>query len=207
MKKLGPLGMLIVASLLAAPSIHAQESKPVAGWREFKDVAGTYWAKAQIDKAAADGYVSGFSDGTFRPERKVSRAEFFRMLVDALKLPHVAKGSPWYQPYVAVMVEFNFHNASDFKEYTENLSRLEMIRLAARAVHLDFQSVGVTEQEFVVWAAESGLIYGSSIDGDLELDGSVTRAEAIVVIQRVLTLIKGKVLDVNPEAVKAAKQM
>ncbi len=46
----------------------------------YKDVAEDYWAKQSIGFLSALGIVSGFPDGTFRPEAKVKRAELAVML-------------------------------------------------------------------------------------------------------------------------------
>lgn len=41
----------------------------------FFDVPADHWAVASIDSAAAKGWVSGYPDGSFRPERKITRSE------------------------------------------------------------------------------------------------------------------------------------
>lgn len=46
----------------------------------FRDVAPTYWAYAQIERAASLSLVAGFEDGTFGPEQSVTRAQFVLML-------------------------------------------------------------------------------------------------------------------------------
>ncbi|XID94912.1 S-layer homology domain-containing protein [Paenibacillaceae bacterium WGS1546] len=51
----------------------------------FTDTAG-HWAEKQIGRAAALGIVSGYPDGSFRPNNPVTRAEFIVMLANALSL-------------------------------------------------------------------------------------------------------------------------
>jgi hypothetical protein len=75
-----------------------------------------HWAKAQIELAVTKGYVSGYPDGSFRPDKQVTRAEFIKMLVAALKLPHSQGGEPWYQPYVAASLESGIHREKDFNK-------------------------------------------------------------------------------------------
>ncbi|MCR4962969.1 MAG: S-layer homology domain-containing protein [Firmicutes bacterium] len=41
---------------------------------DFPDTA-THWAAAEIAKAAANGWINGYPDGTFRPDRRITRAE------------------------------------------------------------------------------------------------------------------------------------
>ena len=45
----------------------------------FKDLAG-HWAAANIRTAAANGWVTGYPDGTFRPDQNVNRAEAVTMV-------------------------------------------------------------------------------------------------------------------------------
>ena len=54
----------------------ARFDKLVAGGgNSFFDVPDTHWAVASIDSAAAKGWVTGYPDGSFKPERKITRAE------------------------------------------------------------------------------------------------------------------------------------
>ncbi len=50
----------------------------------FSDVADNYWAKDWIQAAADEGVVSGYPDGTFRPENAVTRAETSVLLLRAI---------------------------------------------------------------------------------------------------------------------------
>jgi hypothetical protein len=173
----------------------------------FRDVKAGHWAKAQIEEGVQKGYVSGFPDGTFRPEQKVSRAEFIRMLVDALKLPHVEQGTPWYQPYVAAVIETGIHRESDFKaEYDQPLTRLEMVRLAVRATNADLDAnPNAKDDNWLVFrGTETGILAGVGA-GKLDLQGTSTRAQAVAIIERILSVKAGKKLAVDKYAMSAAE--
>jgi hypothetical protein len=45
----------------------------------FSDVGG-HWAEADINYAALIGWVNGYTDGTFRPNQYISRAEFMTLV-------------------------------------------------------------------------------------------------------------------------------
>lgn len=192
---------LVVAMSVVSVSANAEDAS-AAG---FRDVPAGHWARAQIEQAVEKGYVSGFPDGTFRPEEKVSRAQFIRMLVDAMKLPHVEQGEPWYQPYVAAVIELGFHKAKDFdSEYDKSLTRLEMTRLIDRAFQVD--TGNFTDKGYVIAATENGLIHGKD-RRDLNINGFATRAESVVVIERVLEKKRGHKIPVSEEAVEAARDL
>jgi hypothetical protein len=46
----------------------------------FEDVPSTHWAAGYIDSLACDGIVSGYADGTFRPQNPTTRAQLTKML-------------------------------------------------------------------------------------------------------------------------------
>lgn len=54
----------------------ARFDKLVAGGgNSFFDVPAGHWAQGAIDSAAAKGWITGYPDGSFKPERKITRAE------------------------------------------------------------------------------------------------------------------------------------
>jgi hypothetical protein len=59
----------------------------------FKDVPADYWAKDVVAEIATLGIVTGYPDGTFRPDGPINRAEVTTLLVRALgeKLPDVGE--------------------------------------------------------------------------------------------------------------------
>lgn len=62
--------------------------KPIS----FNDISGS-WAESIIQSAVQQGWISGYPDGTFRPNEKVSRQDFIVMLVKALGWSGPAQGS------------------------------------------------------------------------------------------------------------------
>ncbi|MFQ7856846.1 MAG: S-layer homology domain-containing protein [Flavonifractor plautii] len=54
------------------------------GTSPFPDVPDGHWAAEVVSFAAEEGWVSGYPDGTFRPDAPVSRAEAVKILNHAL---------------------------------------------------------------------------------------------------------------------------
>ncbi len=52
------------------------ETAPDSG---FSDLAG-HWAREEVDRAVAAGWIKGFPDGTFRPESYITRAEVMTLV-------------------------------------------------------------------------------------------------------------------------------
>lgn len=56
-------------------TIASRFEKLTQGGKSFADVPDTYWAARYINFAATRGWVTGYSDGTFKPENTITRAE------------------------------------------------------------------------------------------------------------------------------------
>lgn len=56
-------------------AIASRFEKLTEGSKSFTDVPNTYWAARYINFAATRGWVTGYSDGTFKPENPITRAE------------------------------------------------------------------------------------------------------------------------------------
>jgi len=61
----------------------ASPSPPQGTATNFSDVASDYWAQPFIQALAARNIITGFPNGTFRPEQPVQRAEFAAMIQKA----------------------------------------------------------------------------------------------------------------------------
>lgn len=151
------------------------------------------------------GYVNGYEDGTFRPDRFITRAEFAKLVVTALELPVTGSvvGSEWYLPYVNAAVGYGVHNWSDLNTGTWNtaMTRLEMSRMAVRAT-------GEKNEDTKKWmylATRAGLIKGMDDRGSLAVDGTTTRAQAVTIIERILTVKAGEKLPADKRAVSRAE--
>lgn len=201
--------LLTAAAFLAA-------AVPAAAAPSFSDTAG-HWAEASVEAAAAAGYAAGYPDGTFRPDSKITRAEFFKLLSAAMGqplAPGLAAGfqleNHWAfnQGWVQGAVRAGLLNPADYEGSfgPDNLiTRREIIMAAVRALglepvvyateaHLDAADAEAYPTWLQPWAAlalEKGLLTGYP-DGSLRLGDTATRAEALTIIQRLLPSITAK---------------
>ena len=96
-------------------------SDPSEGRDRFTDTAN-HWARALINQAAAEKWVTGYKDGTFRPDNAITRAEAVTLINNVLERgpdadhmlkkmvtwPDNADRSAWY--YEAIQEATNSHD-------------------------------------------------------------------------------------------------
>ena len=79
-------------AVMLARVFEAESKQPM---KSYTDVTSTHWAKEAIDKVTASGWMSGYPDGSFKPDKTLTRAEMAsiidRLLVNA---PNVGEGFP-----------------------------------------------------------------------------------------------------------------
>jgi hypothetical protein len=76
----------VLSFTLAAPGQPAV-SAPVVQSGRLSDVPTSYWAYDAIAALNRQNYISGYPDGTFMPDRTISRAELVSIIVKVMKLP------------------------------------------------------------------------------------------------------------------------
>ncbi|CAM3803754.1 S-layer homology domain-containing protein [Paenibacillus glucanolyticus] len=193
------LASALMVSMMCIKTPNAQ-----AATTQFFDVKSTHWGASAITKAVSKGYVDGYTNGTFKPDASVTRAEFVKMVVSALELETTPASSKWYTEYVEAASKAGLYASADFNDneaaWTKVMTREEMARVVARAI-------GETTKEDDKWmylATKAGLIKGVGI-GQIAPKGMTTRAQAIVVIERILSKKNGTDLHVDKYAVGSAE--
>jgi hypothetical protein len=63
----------------------AQSSNLVAVRTSYSDVSTSYWARGYIDELSNRSIITGFTDGSYRPNALVTRAEFSTMVARAFR--------------------------------------------------------------------------------------------------------------------------
>ncbi|MGB8700206.1 MAG: S-layer homology domain-containing protein, partial [Thermosynechococcaceae cyanobacterium] len=76
----------VTRSQFAAIVRNAFNKGAVRNSRTFSDVAAKYWAASAIDKAYITGFLSGYPDGTFKPEQQIPKVQALVSLASGLQL-------------------------------------------------------------------------------------------------------------------------
>ncbi|MCM3709136.1 S-layer homology domain-containing protein [Sporosarcina luteola] len=113
----------------------------------FKDVNKNQWYYGYVAALANSGYISGFEDGTFRPNAPMTRAQASKIIDLSYKLPAEAKtdnpfkdvsNSAWYTSHIRTLVENKItkgKTATTF-EPNANVTRAQMASFVVRAENL-----------------------------------------------------------------------
>lgn len=143
------------------------EEKPADGAQEevksgsFRDVTSTHWAFASVERAAELGLVTGYSDGTFRPDAAVTRAQFVLMLWRMCGKPAAARAASfadasadWYQDALSWAVEKGYVNGLSDTRFgpdapiTRQQAMAILFRLNGGQSGTELTLTGIYEQTF-----------------------------------------------------------
>ncbi|NLB53944.1 MAG: S-layer homology domain-containing protein [Syntrophomonadaceae bacterium] len=170
--------------------------------KALTDISG-HWAEKNINKLAALEAVSGYPDGTFKPDNKITRSEFTAILVKAFNLePKSGKVfadtvGHWAKDSIAVAASYGIVNGYDENTFgpDDTITREQMAVMIVQAAKLtpvpvelpfaDSNDISGWARESVAAAVHHGIINGYP-DNTVRPQGSATRSEAVTVIVNAL---------------------
>lgn len=176
----------------------------------FTDVPETHWARESIENLGTAGIVTGFPDGTFRPEKTLTRGELATVLVRIKDIPFTVNSKDsftdvskehWVAKYVEAAKNAGLvigYPDGSFRPYAK-ISREEGVTVMARLEELEEMAEELKEDadesQFIdignSWAA--GYIMAANEVGLLEYLGDAakfmpksvfTRAEAAEILSK-----------------------
>lgn len=191
LQRLLPLAMLAAMLLSAVPAAAA-----------FRDTAG-HWAEKTLDEWQDEGLIDGYGDGSFQPNGTMTRAEFAKLVNRTMGFTAESEISfsdvterDWFHAEVARAVAAGYAQGSGglFRP-NQPVTRAEAATMLARAAGLaaneeradafaDAASIPTWARGSVGAAAEAGYMTGYP-NGAFGALGSITRAEAVVTLDRV----------------------
>lgn len=175
----------------------------------FSDLKTSHWAYKNIIALANEGIISGYTDGTYKPENDVTRGEFLKLMMVTLydgneyfEVNNFNFGH-WAHPYAieAGMAGY-LMNGTDISNLNAPISRKEMVHILAKIClnnkieskeeiktirFSDMSSLDAETKMYINFVAENGLINGYT-DGTFKADRTMTRAEVATVISRFIAL-------------------
>ncbi|WP_438351699.1 S-layer homology domain-containing protein [Paenibacillus sp. FA6] len=192
------------------PDESTTPAKPGSSKVTFSDIA-RHPAQSQITKAVEHGYINGYEDGSFRPDNKVTRAEFAVMLGRALNLEVRAEGKAfadddsipaWAKPFVLSLSQQSLVNGYEDNTFrpTRQMTRVEVIVMLVRGLKLsinpdvnlsfeDATDIPVWAQPSLAAALNAGLIDAGE-ENLFDPKHIVTRAELVTLMNRMLDFLE-----------------
>lgn len=190
--------LLILANLSAAFAI------------TFSDLSETHWAYNNVMNLAEQGIINGYENGTYQPERAVSRGEFIKLVMTALyggneyfEVNNFNFGH-WATPYAIEAARLGYlMDETGITNLNNSITRLEMVHILAKIcssnqiekkeqiTSINFSDISELEEEsqiYIEYVAQNGLINGYT-DGTFKASKTMTRAEVATVMCRFFALI------------------
>lgn len=190
--------------------------------QKFYDVDKSHWAYNYISELTDKNVISGYTDGSFKPENTVSRAEWSKMMVTASKLEinktdyYISDLSKdhWAYNYVITAkdymnwysnnntLSFKPNQAASREDVTVSLVKLkgysvDDVDYSVLSAFKDVNSISNDLKKYVAVALQKNLISGFE-DNTFRGQDTLTRAEASILLCRAFQMGNdNKVVDFN----------
>lgn len=179
----------------------------------YSDVNNSHWAYEAITTVTTRGIFAGDDKGNFRPDDKITREEFIKVIVNTFGIydenaecsfSDVPAGA-WYEAYIASAVNAGIVTGVSESRFGtgEYITREDAAVLISRAItHIgkalsedstkeftDAQSISEYAKTHVAAMANAGVLNGMG-DGNFEPKGSCTRAQTAKMIDSIIRMLK-----------------
>ncbi len=210
---------IIAASLTASTPTYATS---------FSDIEN-HWAKSYIETVSTYKAISGYTDGSYKPDDAIQRIEFIAIVINAqgteVRTPE--DGEYWGQPYIEAAVNnglilSNEYGSMDETTFSQNITREEMASVVVNAYVnsgglteplllneaslklSDFSTVSPTYYESAIASVALDFISGYS-NGTFAPKQTANRAQAAVLSYKLLIKL-GVITDLDlPENIILSK--
>lgn len=209
-------------AVLTAMLLLAAFGAPVVQAATLSDISSS-WAKADIQQLLDRGVVTGYPDGTYRPTRSVTRAEFTKLMSKAFGIDPIDGEPPfadarnhWARRYITALVNAKIIEGYEDKTFRpdQTVTRAEALAMVTRALKVTdkgeqlasdwpptFADVTSSHWAFVPVevAGRLGLI-PDYMQTKLQPDTKATRADSAHILRVAMDTIpvKGSVVAVDP---------
>jgi hypothetical protein len=177
---------------------------PMNSYGVVKDYAG-HWAEDTIQLWLDEDYITGYPDGSFNPEGKVTRSEFVTMVNSVFNYTEVSdttftdvESDKWYYQEIQKAFKANYIAGTSETQFApnENLTREQAAVIVSKIMKLDANPSGAEKftdsskislwaKNFVGAAAQTEIINGYN-DSTFKPQNPISRAEAIMILNNSL---------------------
>lgn len=168
----------------------------------FSDVQKNDWFYENVTDMSDMGYLSGYDDGSFRPQGIITKAELVSVVGRVAGLEATSgQTSHWASGMLCAALNAGYYDWDEIpptaETYDEPITRQVAIKIVMKAFlpdeRGDYNQVSSEVKDFsqldgryydsVIAAYSSGVVYGDD-NGKLNPKSSITRAEACAIIMR-----------------------
>jgi uncharacterized protein YkwD len=166
----------------------------------FSDM-NTHWAKTFVEWGVTNEITAGYTDGTFKPNNKITEREFIAMVFRSypdIQVAAPAVGEAWYAPYYTAAASLNWPVSDMLAKNPYTRGQVARVIAATQLQYL-------TTNEAIQYLLDTGLSQGktsATVEGYAGGD-TITRAEALTFIYNVKQVEAGHVQE-EPVASTAA---
>ncbi len=209
-----PEGLIVASDMLKVDLDNPDFQEPPPDIM-FRDVPAGFWAVGSIRPLVERGILQGYTDNTFKPGRRITRAEFAAVLCKALGIKPADSGngftdtaSHWAGAYITAVKEAGLLNGYGDNTFGPDrpISRAETAVVLQKALEVaegtgqtgraaaetdgaaKFTDVTGHWAEKEILQITGGLIMSGYPDGTFKPDGKLTRAEAAAVLARAVQI-------------------
>lgn len=191
------------------------QNTPVVDTSGYSDMSGYGWASEAVGELSRRGIINGNGDGNYEPERRVTREEFVKLVVNAFGLTGEPKAEisfkdmasdDWFYPYILIAHSNSVISGINEELFgvSQSLTRQDsavILYNAAKAKKFtlsasldndsfkDGSEIADYAERAVASLAKMGCITGFE-DGSFRPYGNATRAEAAVMIYRIMEIFE-----------------
>lgn len=215
---------LATGALSIALALTMVSTSAFAASVEFTDVPSSHWAHTSISEMADKGIMSGVGNNKFAPDTTLTGAQFATMIVRHFYEDKLGDGGDkWYSAFMDVaekegilagtsITAEGVINRYDMAQMMYNVLKAEGISatpLPDTSKVADWASVPSTYQDAVSVCYNMGMLSGVDSKGTFNGNGQMTRAQAAVVMDRLLEVCSGSTpsTPTTPEVPAGAVQI
>lgn len=192
--------LLLIVALLCQGIVYAKSEI-------FSDIQG-HWAEVTINKWVGQGLISGYPDGTFRPDQTITRGEFVSLVNTIYGFMSMADNyedvypDEWYYQAVAIGKNSTYLSWYKDKMFYPNkaITREEVSAILYHILQLDQKNLDSSLSQFMdhevlaSWSYDylNGLVASGYVSGypdeTLRATSPITRAETLAMLDKVIGL-------------------
>ncbi len=154
----------------------------------FSDVSN-HWAKDDISILVRDGAISGYSDGTFRPNNSIRVDEFLKIIISEMNLKLYRQGNNWSETYAFAAIDHGLISNDDFQKFDRPILRYEASKILANYIDLKdvskakdtFKDISKENKDIILKLVKLNIMDGYK-DGTFKENNEVSRAQACKII-------------------------